>query len=486
MLTSFDPRTGEVVAEVSLLDTHAVGTAVRQARVAQEWWGALGFAERKRWLLVWKKSIARRITELAELICAETGKPADDALIEVMYAVEQLDWAARHAGSVLHRRAVDSGPMGRCHKASVSYLPYGVVGVIGPSNYPLYTPMGSIAYAMAAGNAVVLKPSELTPAVGLWLAESWRQVFPNQPVLQTVTGDAATGTALLRAGVDKVSFAGSPGTARKVLSVCAERLTPVLIEGGGKDAMLVHADADLEKAADAAVYGAMLNAGQTAAAIERVYVAEDVYQPFLELVIAKAKSLRAGGDENASYGPMTREVTVDVVRRHVSDALERGGRAVVGGLDSFREPFIEPIVLVDVPEDSIAVTEETYGPVLVVNRIATVSEAVEKINATGFGLAVSVFTNSTAGAREITDRLRVGAVTVNSVFGYAAMPGVPIGGVGESGYGRVHGDDGLREFARPLAVVRKQHSALLDLMRLNRKPRHVRIAKALFMSRHAR
>lgn len=485
-LTSFDPRTGEVVASFAVATSSTIARLVRESRAAQRWWGGLSFADRRRMLLSWKRYLASKVTDLAELISAETGKPSDDALIEVMHAIEHLDWAARNAGRVLGRRTLHTGPMGRANRASVGYLPYGVVGVIGPSNYPLYTPMGSIAYAMAAGNAVVFKPSELTPAVGVWLAESWRQIDREHPVLHTVAGDHRTGVALVKAGVDKVSFAGSPGAARRVLALCAESMTPVVIEGGGKDAMLVRADAKLDAAAEAAVYGAMLNAGQTAAAVERVYVAESVYEPFLELVIAKAATLRAGGDGGASYGPMTRENTVDVVRRHVRDALERGGRAVVGGLHSFREPFIEPIVLVDVPEDSIAVTEETYGPVLVVNKIRSVEEAVQKINATGFGMAVSIFTADIDGARDLADTLRVGAVTVNSVFGFAGAPAVPIGGVGESGYGRLHGDDGLREFARTQAVVRKRARPWLDLYRMDRKPRHVRLAKALFLRRHAR
>lgn len=486
VLTSFDPRTGEVVGDFALMGPVAVARVVREARSAQIWWESLGFGERKRWLMDWKRSIARRATELADLISAETGKPQDDALIEVMSAVEQIDWAATNAAKVLGRRAVKSRPRLSSRAASVGYVPYGVVGIIGPSNYPLYTPMGSIAYAMAAGNAVVFKPSELTPAVGVWLAQSWQQLAPDQPVLHAVTGDAVTGTALVRAKVDKVSFAGSPVTARKVAAVCAESLTPLIVEAGGKDAMLVHVDAKLTDAADAAVYGSMLNAGQTAAAIERVYVAESVYEQFVALVVERANLLRAGGDARASYGPMTREASVDVVRRHVRDALIKGGRAVVGGLDSFREPFIEPIVLVDVPEDSIAVTEETYGPVLVINKIRSVGEAVDKINATGFGMAVSVFTRSVHSAQEIAERLRVGAVTINSVFGYAGMPAVPIGGVGESGFGRIHGAAGLREFARTLSIVRKRRRSMLDLATMDRKPRHMRIALALFRRRHTR
>jgi aldehyde dehydrogenase (NAD+) len=483
-MTSFDPRTGEAVADVPLLGPVAVGRVVRHARAAQPRWAACGFGERKRAMLEWKRFLVRRCGELAELISAETGKPTDDALIEVMNSVEHLDWAARHAARVLGRRFVDPGPMGRRHRASVAFVPYGVVGVIGPADHPLYTPIGSIAYALAAGNAVVFKPSELAPAVGLWLAESWRQVVADHQVLYAVTGDARTGMALLRAGVDKISFTGSPAAARTVAAVCAESLTPLVVTGGGKDAMLVHADAELTEAADAAVYGAMANGGQTPGAVARAFVAEPVYDRFVELVAAKARALRTGGDGDASYGPMTEDTAVDTVRRHVRDALDHGGRAVVGGMHSFREPFIEPIVLVDVPDDSAAVTEHTHGPVLIVSKVRDADDAVDRLNASSVGTAVAVFTRSVSAAVALAQRLRTGAVTINSVFGYDAMPAVPLGGVGPSGYGRLHGAAGLREFSRTQAILRRRGRPWLDLNRIDRKPAHMRLARALFLRRH--
>jgi aldehyde dehydrogenase (NAD+) len=244
---------------------------------------------------------------------------------------------------------VGSGLLMFDEASSVGYEPYGVVGVIGPWNYPAHTPMGSISYALAAGNAVVFKPSELTPGVGQALADSLAAVIPEQPVLQVVTGFGETGAALCRAGVVKLAFTGSSITARKVMAACAETLTPVVIECGGTDALLVDADADLAAAADATVWGAMVNAGQTCVGVERVYVVDDVAAELTERIAAQARKLRAGGEPTADLGPITRPEQVDVIRAHVAEALAEGGTAVVGGADSVSPPFVQPVVLTDVP-----------------------------------------------------------------------------------------------------------------------------------------
>ncbi|WP_067666827.1 aldehyde dehydrogenase family protein [Nocardia miyunensis] len=484
VLTSFDPRTGESVGDYAVMGRAELTRAVRTARSSEKWWAALGFAGRKRWLLDWKRIIVRRAGELVDLICAETGKPEADAAIEVMQAVENLDWAARNAERALGRRRLGGSWFTRSERASVGYLPLGVVGVLGPWNNPVYTAMGSIAYAMAAGNAVIFKPSELTPGVGVWLAESWARLAPNQPVLQVVTGDSTTGAALCRARVDKIAYAGSDAGAREVISLCAQTLTPVVVERFGKGAMVVQVDAKLDDAADAAVFGAMSNAGQSSAGIQRAYVAESVYEPFLERVAARAGKLRPGGDRRASYGPMILESQVEVVRRQVKDAVAQGGRLVVGGLDSIREPYVEPIVLADVPEDSQAITGEAAGPVLIVNPVASMDEAVERINAAEHGVAVAVFTRDVRMVPEFAERIRTGVVTINSSMAYAGIPAMPFGGVGEYGQGHTHGEAGLREFSRTLSIAQKRYRGMVDLTTFDRHPRNLRLAKAIFRMRH--
>jgi acyl-CoA reductase-like NAD-dependent aldehyde dehydrogenase len=395
---------------------------------------------------------------LARLVHDETGKPLDDAKLEIVNTILHLDWAAKHAQSVLKARRVPSGIAMLNQASSVEYHPLGVVGVIGPWNYPVFTPMGSIAYALAAGNAVVFKPSELTAGTGQWLvrsfAETASEVFGDtEPVLQLVTGLGATGAELARSGVDKIAFTGSAATARKVLAAAAETLTPVLAECGGKDALLVAADADLDAAADAAAWGAMSNAGQTCIGIERVYVCEAVYQEFLEKLNEKVAQLRPGDDEGAAYGPMTLPGQVGVVARHLADATARGGRAAVGGPDSVRAPYVHPVVLVDVPEDSAAVREETFGPVVTVTPVPSLTDAVRLANASPYALGSAVFTRRLRAGMRAARALRAGMTSVNSVVSFAAVPALPFGGSGESGFGRIHGADGLREFSRAKAIT---------------------------------
>lgn len=480
---SLDPRTGDVVGTHPVHDADAVRAAVSRAEDAAQWWAALGFDERRRRLGEWRKALVRRIDDLARVVTEETGKPIDDARLELVLAIDHLDWAAKHAERVLRRRMVLPGMLMSNQAASVTYVPIGVVGVIGPWNYPVFTPMGSIAYALAAGNAVVFKPSELTPGVGVALADSLAEIVDGRPLFQVVTGFGETGAALCRApGIGKISFTGSTAAAKRVMAACAERLTPVLIECGGKDPMIVDADADLAAAADAAVWGGMSNAGQTCVGVERVYVLDAVADEFIAKVVGTARALRSGS--TGDYGPMTLPSQVDVVRRHVEDALGRGGRAVVGGRESVQQQFIEPVVIVDVPEDSTAVTEETFGPLLVVNRVPDVAEAVRRANATGYGLGATVFSKNSG--EEIAAQLRCGMVAINGVISFAGVPSLPFGGVGDSGFGRIHGADGLREFTRPQAVARQRFPLPIAVTSFRRTSRGMKALLGVVRLRHGR
>ncbi|XVU29279.1 aldehyde dehydrogenase family protein [Actinoplanes sp. CA-054009] len=465
----------------TLGEQETVETAIQRARQAAAWWSGLGFRGRRERLLAFKHAIADGVDDLAAVVSAETGKPTADAVLEVMLAVENLDWAARHAPKVLRRRRVGSGILAANQASTVEYHPLGVVAAIGPWNYPVYTPLGAIASALAAGNTVVFKPSEFTPHTGEWLAAAWPGP---QPVLQTVTGDGAVGAALCRAGVDKVTFTGSAATGRRVMAACAETLTPVVIEGGGKDAMIVAADADLGAAVRAAAFGGFGNAGQTCAGVERVYVVREVYPDFLSRLAELAETVRPG-EPDGPYGRMTTEAQVEIVRRHIGAAVEAGARPVVGGPASVTPPFISPVVLAEAPEDNAAVTEETFGPTLVVNPVDSLDEAIARANATRYGLAASVFSRDQRKAVAVARRLRTGAVSINSVLGFAAVPALPFGGVGDSGFGRVHGADGLREFSRAQSMTRQRFAPPIDLMRLDRSATALHRARAAFRLRHA-
>src|ERR1039457_7174218 len=530
MLETVNPATGEVLATFRVQSRREVDAVVAAAREAAVWWAGLGPSGRRVRLLAWKSHLTRYMGRLAQLVHEETGKPLDDAKLEIILAILHIDWAARHARRVLRPRRVRSGIAAINQAATVEYLPLGVVGVIGPWNYPVFTPVGSIAYALAAGNAVVFKPSELTPATGDWLVRSFGEalgifsaagppllqlitgagpagealgIFSEAapPGLQLITGAGSTGEALARSGVAKIAFTGSAATARKVMAAAADTLTPVIAECGGKDALLVGADADLDAAADAAAWGAMSNAGQTCIGIERVYVAEAVYHTFLERLTQRVSALRPGSDPGASYGPMTSPAQGEIVAKHVDDALARGGRISVGSgasgssgseLDGpnggaeaaagppVAAPFVRPMVLTDVPEHSTAGTEETFGPTVTVTPVVNLAEAVSFANAGRYGLGSAVFAKDRSAAMTAARSLRSGMTPVNRV------PALPFGGVGESGFGRIHGADGLREFARAKAITRQRMRPLVNLTSFGRTDRDMRRIVTLVTMLHGR
>ncbi|KAB8197242.1 aldehyde dehydrogenase family protein [Nonomuraea phyllanthi] len=449
---SLNPATGEIVGSHPKHGPDAVRQAVGRAEEAAGWWAALGAGERRRRLLDYKAVITQHLRELAELVHEENGKPVGDATLEIVLAITHLDWAARNAQKVLGRRRVNPGMIGLNLAATLEYLPLGVVGVIGPWNYPVFTPMGSIAYALAAGNAVVFKPSELTPGIGVRLAELFAEAVPEQPVLQTVTGLGETGAALAAdPRVRKVAFTGSTATAKRVMAACAENLTPIVAECGGKDAFIVDADADIGKAADACLWGAMSNAGQTCVGVERVYVVDAVYEPFMRELSDRVAKVKAGED----YGPITMPGQLDIIKRHIDDAA-KAGKVVAGGTGSVRAPYVEPVIVEDVPEESPAVREETFGPTITVRRTRDAQEALELANASVYGLGGTVFSRNTRRAMELARMMRSGMTAINSVISFAGVPALPFGGMGDSGFGRIHGADGLREFARPKAISRQR------------------------------
>src|SRR5579875_1593332 len=458
-----NPATGESVGSYPVHTAEDIAARIAKARQAQVWWAGLGFGGRKKRLHQWVRWLARDCDTLYDIGFRETGKPRGDVQFELLAGLEDIRWAATHAKRVLGERRVAPGLAMLNFDARVSYEPLGVIGVITPWNAPVYTAFCGMAYALAAGNAVLLKPSELSAATGVYAVESFYKANPDAPegLASWITGFGETGSALCRSGVDKLAFTGSVPTGRRVMAACAENLTPVLLELGGKDATVVADDADLDAAARSIVWGSMWNSGQACVGVERVYVVRAVRDEFLAKVKQQASELTVGLDELSSYGPMIVPNQVEIIRRHVSDALAAGATALVGGLDSIRPPFVEPIVLVDVPEDCSAVQEETFGPVVVINTAADVDDAVRRANGTRFGLGSSVFSKS--HGPEIAARLRAGGTTINSVLTFVGMPSLPFGGVRDSGFGRFHGQDGLREFASAKATTRKRFGMGKDM-----------------------
>jgi succinate-semialdehyde dehydrogenase / glutarate-semialdehyde dehydrogenase len=483
-LISTNPASGAEVGRLPAASAGDVRAAVARAGDASAWWSDLGFDGRKQRLLRWASVLANRVQPTAELINREGGKPVAEAVVEIFAALDHLAWAAKHASSVLRLRKVRSSLTLLEQAAYLEYQPYGVIGVIGPWNYPIFTPMGSIAYALAAGNAVVFKPSEYTPVVGQLLIDTFAEVVPEHPVLQTVHGSGEVGALLTRSGVNKIAFTGSTATGKKIMAAAAETLTPVLLECGGKDAMIVDADADLDAAASAAAWGGLTNAGQTCIGIERIYVVDRVHDAFVRKLVDKAERVTVGVDAGADIGPITMPSQIDTIRRHIADALEHGGTAIMGGPDAVTPPYVRPTILTGVPEHSAAMREETFGPTLTVTRVADADEAVRLANDLRYGLGSAVF--GKRDAMQIARRLRSGMTSINSTLAFAGVPSLPFGGVGDSGFGRVHGADGLREFARPKAITRRRARSLLPAMSFERTPRQVEMIKTVIKTMHGR
>ena len=459
-LSSHNPATGEVIGTVPIHSAADVDAAVARARVAAHSWSALSFEARGEELIAFRKAIAAAADEVAEVLHRENGKPLLEALTEVMMALGHLQHAAARAEQAMAPRRVSAGMLAN-FRATISYHPLGVVGVIGPWNYPVFTPMGSIAYALAAGNAVVWKPSELTPLVALEIEKIAKRTFALPDLLQVVTGAGATGAALAKAAVDKVAFTGSAATGKRVMIAAAERLTPVLLELGGKDPMIVDGDADLTKAAEACVYGGLTTAGQACISVERVYVADAVHDRFVDEVVRQVRDLKTGGDDG-HLGAMTSPAQVAIVRDHLVDAIAKGAKVLTGGPDAISGSYIQPTVLTNVDHRMKVMTEETFGPVIPIARFTSIDEAVRLANDSRYGLGSSVFAGK--AARSIAGKLRAGMTSINSVMAFAGIPTLPFGGIGDSGFGRIHGDEGIREFTRVKSTAEQVMSIPINMM----------------------
>jgi acyl-CoA reductase-like NAD-dependent aldehyde dehydrogenase len=454
-----NPATGQTVASVPDLDGAAVAELVTRGRAAQPNWEAFGFEGRTRILLRAQKWLIDNSERVIATIVSETGKTYEDAeFAEIGYAANAFGFWAKEAPNYLADERIKSSQLlVKGKKLILRYRPLGLIGVIGPWNYPLTNSFGDCIPALAAGNSVILKPSEVTPLTSMLLAEGLRECGLPEGVFQVATGRGGTGAALID-GVDMIMFTGSTSTGRKVAEAAAKRLIPCSLELGGKDPMIVLSDADLERAANLAVYYSMQNAGQTCISIERAYVEAPVYDEFVSKVTEKVRALRVGaphGPGSVDVGAITFAPQIDTISEHVSDAVDKGARVLVGGkaVENVSGRFYQPTVLVDVDHTMKIMTEETFGPTLPIMKVADADEAVRLANESPYGLGASVFSRDIERGEAIARRLEAGAANVNdALINYTALE-LPMGGAKASGLGTRHAAGGIRKYCSQQAIV---------------------------------
>lgn len=453
-ISSVDPSTGLVLHEFDCATVEDVESAVFHARAAQPSWADLGVRRRISVLREFQRKLHENASKVAELIAQETGKPVAEALsTEILVVLDAARFLIDNAFGLLRDEPVPHGNLAAKLKRGILVRePYGVIGIISPWNYPFSIPATETLAALAAGNAVVLKPSEFTTHVALELKSLLRASGAPEDIFQVIPGDGVTGSALVNSPVDKLVFTGSVATGKRIASAAAERLLPVVLELGGKDPMIVLDDADLDVASSAAVWGAFMNAGQTCLSVERCYVHRSIYEPFLNACVEKTKQIAMthGDDHLTDVGPLIHGRQLRLVEDHVEDARVRGARVLIGGsrYPEAGKNFYRPTILGDANHDMRIMREETFGPVLPVMAFESDDEAVRLANDSEFGLAASVWTRDRARGERLARRIHAGTVMVNDVISCFAISEAPHGGVKSSGIGRTHGRFGLEEMVR--------------------------------------
>ncbi len=453
-----NPATGEIIAHVADLSAERVAELAAIGRAAQVGWQALGFDTRAGVMKRMQKWVMDNADRLVATIVSETGKTYEDAyMAEINYIGGAIAFWSRHAEKFLADEKVRATTLAVIGKKLITrYEALGLIGVIGPWNYPLTNSFGDCIPALLAGNSVILKPSEVTPLTSLLLAEGLASSGLPDGVFQVATGRGETGAALVDE-VDMIMFTGSTPTGKKVMQKAAETLTPVSLELGGKDPMIVLSDADLERAANHAAYYSMMNAGQTCISVERVYVEAPVYDEFVGKVTEKVRAIRHGrstGPGTSDMGAMTFPPQVDTVDQHVQDAVAKGAKVLVGGhRGTGAGLWYEPTVLVDVDHTMDCMREETFGPTLPIMKVPDTEEAIRLANDSPYGLAASVFSKDVARGEAVARRIDAGAVCVNdALINYSALE-LPMGGAKASGLGSRHGAGGIRKYTQQQAIL---------------------------------
>jgi len=457
MFVKINPATLEPIGEVAETDLDAITTMIARAREAQAEWTSWPLERRKASLLGVRDRLLELWEPMADIISKETGKPRLEAVnADILPSLVAADHSARAMRKLFTPRKVGFESMGLMmrymgRRSYIQNRPLGVIGIIAPWNYPLSIPFSQTIMALAAGNAVVFKPSPETSLTGLEMERLFKESDLPDGLVQAFVGGIEHGKALVGSGVDRIIFTGSTAAGKAIMAQASQRLTPVTLELGGKDPCIILEDADLERAAQGVTWGAFVNAGQTCVCVKRLYVQESVYDRFLELLLSKVRGLRIGTDGEVDVGPLISEAALQRTEALVEQAVRDGGRVLIGGKRpaGLKGYFYEPTVIAGAPQCSCVVQEEAFGPVLAGIKFRPEEEALQLANACAYALAGSVWTHDIARGRRLAQRMTGGTVLVNNVAYTYGLPTTPWGGRGMSGFGRTHGDEGFSELMEP-------------------------------------
>lgn len=454
-LVSIDPRTMKPAGQVPMTPVDEIPATMDRARKAFSSWASLEPQDRKSRLKTFKHVVLDRGEDIAHTVSSETGKPIEDAYsTDVLPALVVIDHYLRHGDRYLRRRRGSSWPF-ISTRAWTEYHPRGVAAVISPWNYPFFLPMIATFTALSAGCSVVLKPSEVTPLSGQVFADLAAAAGLPADLIQVVHGHGQLGAALVDGGADIVAFTGSTSVGKKVAAQAARSLTPVVLELGGNDAMVVLEDANVAQAARAAIWGGMVNAGQTCVSVERVYVVDAIYDSFCDEITARFDSVAAASNDRREIGPIIHPPQIETIERHVQDAVAKGAHIVKGGrrIEGTDGIYFEPTLMVDVDHSMEIMNEETFGPILPVMRVPDAATAVTLVNDSRFGLHGSVWTTDKKRGEETASAIQSGTVAINDVAVNFITPTISFGGIGDSGFGSNFGPDGIRAYCHSRSIT---------------------------------
>lgn len=465
-IISVNPATGAEIGSVPITLPHEVELAVSRSRRVFDNWRSTSFHHRASIIRQARNVILSELDQIARLVSQESGKPFGEAIsMEIAPVLDLMRWIAKDAESILQPRRIGIGLYSLLGRSSrIVYKPLGVIAIIPAWNYPFSIPLGEAVMAIMAGNSVVIKPSELTPFTGIKIAEIFEKAGAPEGLVQIVNGAGETGAALVTAKPDKIMFTGSVATGRKIATAAAKDLTPVVLELGGKDPMIVFDDANLELASGAAVWGAFCNSGQSCSSVERLYAQRPIAQKLTQLIIEKTRKLKQGDGlrEDVSIGSMSSEGQIQIVEDHVQAFRSSGARVEIGGERDGDSLFYPPTVITQATNDMRPMREETFGPTLPIAVFDSEEEAIKLANDSEFGLTASVWTRDRKRADRVARAIDAGSVCINEVLYTHGIGQTPWGGFKNSGRGRTHGAEGLFELVQPQHIHENRLSIFPD------------------------